>query len=1165
MSMSNNDISNQTTEVKAKSFSLRLFRYCDRKDYTLITSSIVFNIGAGTILPIFMSVFGDLVNTIAVPGGRDMMWYIRLQLYLGVVAFVTCTLGSWFIELAAERQIRKLKCGFLRSLTRQEMGWFDKFDSGELATKLNESLKVIREAIGLKFAQGFLFLGMFVGGYVVGFIRGWKLTLVISASLPLLAVGGFLIMMILSAADSGQRAAYAGAGSIAEESFSTVRSIAAFGLEPRMIKEFEKRLMSSYSVGVKQDYFIGAGMGFTIGVMFLTYALGFWYGGKLVADDVEYYGFKKCFDADSPCFTGGEALAVFFSILIAAFAIGQASPSITAMSKASSAVIELEEMVNRVSAIDPEDESGYRPDKLEGKIEFQNVKFAYPSRQNQPIFKNMNLTIPAGKTVALVGSSGCGKSTIIQLVERFYDPEDGKILIDDRDIRDYNLKSLRKKMALVSQEPRLLSDSINRNILAGKLEANDDEVLLAAKNSNAHNFVSEFPKGYDTYVGESGGQLSGGQKQRIAIARAVIRDPSILILDEATSALDNESERIVQQTLDSIIAQKKRTTIIIAHRLTTIRNADIIFVLDNVGNTGSVVVEQGTHDELLKNSEGLYSMLIAAQNLAPEVEVLEIVDPLLETFVSDVPQRQQSILKLRSKFRNTVSKSGSILSKAESMDVTAEKVTSEQVTAERVRWHTLFGLLRDYKRFVAIGMFGSVASGLVWPLYAICFSRFLSAFFLPTAPEIRSESAKWALVFVGFAVGVFFGTFSQHYGFGRAGNAVVKELRMTTFESIIYQDMEFFDNPKHTTGTLSEVLSSDTRAVRGWIADNTGIYLNTTVSIIAALIISMLASPKLAGVCLGACLILVPAIILETKFLQGAGNDGNSNITSGFIMNETITNIRVVAAFSLEHEMCARFESVVDTQYAKGRKNACYAGFAWGFAQGVPYGVQALCLWYGSTLVKAGDITMDEMFRAIFALIMAAMGAGQAMTFAVEGVAAQNAANRVYAMINRQPKISARFEDGELIERVENQVHFKNVNFAYPQRRDVQVYRNLDFTIQKGEIVALVGPSGCGKSTAVQLLERFYDVDEAVLVAFPKEGQQYRSGGAIEIDGVDLRDLNVRSLRAHIGLVNQEPVLFDSTIAENIALGKEGATREEIEGAAKMANAYDFIMDFPEK
>ena len=257
--------------------------------------------------------------------------------------------------------------------------------------------------------------------------------------------------------------------------------------------------------------------------------------------------------------------------------------------------------------IDPLSEEGSAPgdDAVHGKLELRDVKFAYPARPEHDVYSGVSITFEAGQTVALVGPSGCGKSTVVSLVERFYDPREGGVYLDGQDLRSLRVSWLRSQIGMVGQEPTLFTGSILDNIKQGKPSASESEVHEAARMANAFDFVSAFPDGFDTQVGEKGIQLSGGQKQRIAIARAIIRDPKILILDEATSALDSTSERVVQEALDKLLAAKRRTTIVIAHRLSTVKNADKIVVLSD-----GAVVEEGTHEELVDKAGGHYASLI---------------------------------------------------------------------------------------------------------------------------------------------------------------------------------------------------------------------------------------------------------------------------------------------------------------------------------------------------------------------------------------------------------------------------------------------------------------------------------------------------------------------------------------------------------------------------
>jgi ATP-binding cassette subfamily B (MDR/TAP) protein 1 len=275
--------------------------------------------------------------------------------------------------------------------------------------------------------------------------------------------------------------------------------------------------------------------------------------------------------------------------------------------KAKKAAAVIFRLIDHKSEIDSSSNEGKKLETIQGNVVLRNVSFTYPTRPEAPILQNLNLEVKPGQQIALVGYSGCGKSSIVSLLERFYDPQEGDITLDGVNIKELNVKWLRQQIGFVGQEPVLFSGSIAENIRYGKPNATQEEIEEACKSANAHNFISEFPDKYETNVGEKGTQLSGGQKQRIAIARAIIKNPSILLLDEATSALDTESEKIVQQALDNVM--KGRTTIVIAHRLSTIRHANLIVCIE-----AGQVIEQGTHEELMGKG-GLYRQLVDRQTL----------------------------------------------------------------------------------------------------------------------------------------------------------------------------------------------------------------------------------------------------------------------------------------------------------------------------------------------------------------------------------------------------------------------------------------------------------------------------------------------------------------------------------------------------------------------
>jgi ATP-binding cassette subfamily B (MDR/TAP) protein 1 len=356
------------------------------------------------------------------------------------------------------------------------------------------------------------------------------------------------------------------------------------------------------------------------------------------------------------------------AILIGSISLAILAPEMEAVSNGRAAAAKLYETIDRVPDIDSSDPSGLKPKKIEGHITFENVKFNYPSRPNVPVVKDLSISFPAGKTAALVGASGSGKSTVVALVERFYDPLSGVVKLDGVDVKELNIKWLRSQIGLVSQEPTLFATTIKGNVAHGLIgtvheHAPEEEKFALIKEAcikaNADGFVNGMPLGYDTMVGERGFLMSGGQKQRIAIARAIVSDPRILLLDEATSALDTQSEGIVQDALDKasagkwtlcpstqscshhVLVESGRTTITIAHRLSTIKDANRIFVMGD-----GIVLEQGTHSELLRDQNGPYSRLIAAQQLREKREVNSESDAAASDEAEDMEKKARDEVPL---------------------------------------------------------------------------------------------------------------------------------------------------------------------------------------------------------------------------------------------------------------------------------------------------------------------------------------------------------------------------------------------------------------------------------------------------------------------------------------------------------------------------------------
>eukprot|EP00953_Heterococcus_sp_UTEX-ZZ885_P013590 7765-Heterococcus_DN1.PRE.2 len=540
--------------------------------------------------PVFIVYFGKAVDGFGKPSASIDSTVSEFCLIFVITAVVTLIFGAFQVglwTLAGERMSIRLKEQYVKAILRQDIGWFDSLGgSGQLPTMVTSLMAKVSDGIGRKVPEIIQNSAGCVGLITVSFYLNPELAAILLCCLPLIGTATAVVMKVMSVSTLEGQAQYAKAGAVANEVFAGVRTVASLCSEPWEIKRYTQYLLSAEKAGIKNGLQNGLGQGIMFASFFLAYALAFW-----VADDLA----RGCDTAaGDTCATGGKVVSAIFGIIVASSQLGHMSPAMTALGLARTSAVSVFETIDRVPVIDSASDAGLKPDSAQGELHIDNIGFSYPARQVDAVYTNVNIKVSYGETLALVGPSGGGKSTMTKLLLRFYDPTSGCIRLDGTDIREFNLNWYRQQIGYVGQEPILFSGTIRSNIANGRPDATDDDIIAACKQANAHDFIKAFPHAYSTECGEGGMQLSGGQKQRIAIARAIIKDPAILLLDEATSALDSESEKVVQSALDKLHQLKKRTTITIAHRLSTIQNSDRIAVIANKG-----VAEIGTHAELM--------------------------------------------------------------------------------------------------------------------------------------------------------------------------------------------------------------------------------------------------------------------------------------------------------------------------------------------------------------------------------------------------------------------------------------------------------------------------------------------------------------------------------------------------------------------------------------
>uniref|UniRef100_A0A0D3E6X0 Uncharacterized protein n=1 Tax=Brassica oleracea var. oleracea TaxID=109376 RepID=A0A0D3E6X0_BRAOL len=1075
----------------------KLFRFADRYDIILMAVGTISAMANGLAQPITSVLIGKIINVFGFSDHDHMvkevskvaLKFLYLAVYACVVSFLhkpkLCFPSSHlarpnlftkafrsFAEVSCwmvtgERQSARIRVLYLKTILRQDIGFFD--------TETSTGWEICTVNINI------------LGGFTVACIIGRRLTVAPIPCIPLIVATGGAMALIMSKMAGRGLHAYAEAGNVIEQAVGSIRTVVAFTREKQATQKYEKKLEIAYKSMVQQGLFSGLGLGIMMVVSYCTYGIAIWYGAWLIMEKG---------------YTGGQVMNVIFASLGGGMSLGQTLPSLNAFAAGQAAAYKI--MTGKVL------------DEIKGDIKLKDVYFRYPARPDVQIFAGFSLVVPNGTTVALVGQSGSGKSTVISLIERFYDPESGEVLIDGIALKKLQLRWIRSKIGLVSQEPILFATTIRENIVYGK---EDEEIRTAVKLANATRFVDKLPQGLDTMVGDHGTQLSGGQKQRLAIARAILKNPKILLLDEATSALDAESERTVQDALVKLMST--RTTIAVAHRLTTIKTASMIAVVQQ-----GKIIEKGTHEEMIPDPEGAYSQLVSLQEVSKKggVEELELRENI------SVSHNQTDFGLPRPINLNQTKETH------ENKSSTENKASKKR---EKVSLRRLAHLNKPEIPVLLAGSLAAAVHGIVYPVQGLLMSSTIKIFFEPS-DQLRKDSHFWAIIFVLLGLTDLIVVPFQNYLFAIAGGRLIKRIRSLSFDKVIHQEISWFDNTESSSGVIGARLSTDASAVKSIVGDALALIMQNIATVIAALVIAFTANWILAII----ILLMTPIIVLQgyfqTKCIAGfSANAKEKYQEASQVASDAVSSIRTVASFCAEDKVMDLYQQKCEAPKKQGVRLGLVSGSGYGISFLPLYCINSLCFYVGFWLIQKRIATFGEFFQVFFALTMTALAVSQTSAMAPDRNKAKDSAASIFEILDSKPKIDSSSNEGTVLPIVHGHVEFQHVSFRYPTRPDIQIFSDLCLTISSGQTVALVGESGSGKSTVISLIERFYDPDS----------------GKVLLDQVDVRILKLSWLRQQMGL----------TIRSNIAYGKTGEAREEeIITAAKAANAHNFISTLPQ-
>ncbi|KAJ9638460.1 hypothetical protein H2204_004230 [Knufia peltigerae] len=1112
---------------------LRIFRYADKYDWTLNVIAFICAIASGASLPLMSIIFGSFTNKFNNYNAGDespeafkadvdhfVLWFI----YLFIGKFVLTYISTAAVTISAIRTTRTLRRVFLECTLRQEVWHFDKQSNGAIATQVTTNGNRIQTGIAEKLVFTIQSLSMFFSAFVVALASQWKLALITMSVIPAI----FLVTGICIAIDATQEARitriYSRAAVLAEEVLSSIRTVHAFYARKKMAEKYDVFLQQAHQEGNKKSPNYGVLFSTEYFCVYSAIALAFWKGFRM-------YESGEVADV-------GKVFTVVLSVTIAATSISMLAPQIQSFTNAASSASELFSIIDKPTQLDPLDPSGKQPESCQGQIEILDLSFAYPSRPSAEVLRDFSLTIPAGKTTALVGASGSGKSTMVGLLERWYLPSSGRIILDGLDLEQYNVKWLRSRIRLVQQEPVLFRGTIFQNVANGFVDEQRDLprerqmelVQEACKASNADVFINELPNGYDTEVGERAGALSGGQRQRIAIARSIVSDPKILLLDEATSALDPKAEKVVQDALNRV--SKDRTTLVIAHKLATVKSADNIAVISQ-----GKIVEQGTHHELIE-SNGHYAALVRAQDLGADEQ--EENDKILQEKKALGAAGER--VTLERTHTTATSQAGDL-----------EKQKAPVGTLGYSLIKCILIMFYEQKNLYWCFLLSTIAvliCGATFPGQALLFSRLLTVFEL-TGHEAQERADFYALMFFVVALGNLVGYFTIGWTCNVVSQVVTHRYRAEMFQRVLDQDIEFFDIPENTSGALTSKLSVLPTQLQELISANILLIFIVIVNIVSSSALALAYGWKLGLVVVfGALPPLLMAgylrIRLETK-LQ-AGNSENFAESAG-LASEAVTSIRTVASLTLEGHVLRQYSGMLGKVVLRSTKALVWTMFWFSLSQSIEFLAMALGFWYGSRLLASGEYTTAQFYIIFVGVLFAGQAAGQFFGYSTSLTAARGAANYILWLRTLKPTIRETDENKKTGPEGEGPVDLEDIEFRYRQRDTARVLRGISMTIEPGQFVAYVGASGCGKSTLIALLERFYDP----------------SSGRICLAHKDIAEMSPRLYRGHMSLVQQEPTLYQGSVRENVSLGLDfEPSEEQVKEACRKANALDFVISLPE-
>ncbi|KAF2468425.1 leptomycin B resistance protein pmd1 [Lindgomyces ingoldianus] len=1181
---------------------LHLLFYADPTwlDKLLVGAGFITAIAAGVPFPLIGILFGQLVDDlnsatcdegITTNASSEVQSSINskvlLLVYVSIASFALIYIYIVCWNLTSQRLAQRIRERYLRNLLKQDVAFFDKLQAGEVSSRLNGDIQILETGTSEKVGIFLACLSFCITAYIIAFMKDAKLAGILLSLIP-----AFIIMTVVGGTFvqrySGKMSEHlASASALASEGLNHVGLVHALCASFRLEEIFSGYLGNARAEGIKKASAAAIQAGLLYFIAFSANALAYWQGSRKIANTVQF---------GNDDVTIGDTYTVIFILVDGAIVLSQVAPLLPLFGAAFAAFERLRKDMDHKPSIDGSSDTGDKPPSTNGKIEFCNVSFTYPSRPEHAVLRNVSFKCAPGEMTAIVGLSGSGKSTVASLMTRLYDSGDGTIMLDGRDIRSLNVRALRSFISLVPQDSSLLNRSILENIAFGLMNSpahsNLRDVLQgdslsriteaaragqnlvksaewagpevfeifalvqrAADLADAMDFIEKLEHGLATLVGSSGSLVSGGQKQRIVLARALVRDPRILVLDEATSALDSVSEQKIQRAIEK--AAQGRTVISIAHRLSTIKAASNIIVM----KTGTII-EQGSHLQLI-DSNGAYAEMVRLQSVQP-------TDDAENGTGAIQGKKDVEIIEKNKPASATDEKAGATTSPDD-----FDKVVDDADGCSVIQ--TILPMIQPYGILLLVAFVAAAIVGGTYPGSGVIFGNTIGALSPCEQPaSIRSRGLLFSGLFFMLACIEFLANFTSWSMFGLISERLMYKVRLRSFRTLFDQPLQWHQSNGRSPEILLSFITKDGNALAGFSGSIVGTLFSVVINFIVAIVLSHIIAWRIAIICLVTVPLLLGAGFMQLRSIAHfRERHASAFLTSIAITVEAVSNIRTIAALSIEAEIMQTYRRTLKAPRKEMVMQSIKSNVWLAIANSTGNIIYAFAYWWGAKQILEGRYTQTQFFIILVAMLVSAQLWGQMFTLAPELSRAKSAISRIVGLLSLETSLSQSrsgmstpdpdnldekgADDIEAnaaspilsILRHGAAVEFRQVSFSYPARPKVTVINSLSLSIHPGQFCALVGPSGAGKTTIFALLERFYNP----------------SSGSILLDGDDISRRTTTSFREEIAYVPQDNVLFQGTIKFNVSLGARpyhSPTDADVEEACKLAGIHDAIMSLPD-